>query len=111
MPVYEYQCDAHGVFEVTRPMSAYGEPSTCPTCGETAPRVLVTAPSLGAIDRAAVHAHDVNARASDNPKKLSQHGPGCGCCNGKSKKTNSKTLHHPNGAKSFPSKRPWMIAH
>jgi hypothetical protein len=71
---------------------------------------LLTAPSLGASDRASIRAHDVNARSSDSPKRASQHGPGCGCCGGGRNKE-SGTLHHPNGAKSFPAKRPWMIAH
>lgn len=110
MPVYEYWCDTHGMFEDIRPMEAFREPSDCPACGEASPRVLITAPGLGASDRSSILAHDVNARSSDSPKRASQHGPGCGCCGGKSK-VNDKTLHHPNGAKSFPSKRPWMIAH
>ena len=110
MPVYEYWCDTHGLFENIRPMSVCNEPSACPICGESAPRVLFTAPSLGASDRASIRAHDVNARSSDNPRRSSQHGPGCGCCSGGQKKQ-SGTLHHANGAKSFPKKRPWMITH
>ena len=110
MPVYEYWCDTHGMFEATRPMEDFREPSACPTCGDASPRVLFTAPGLGASDRASIRAHDVNARSADSPKRTTTHGPGCGCCSGTSK-TDSKTLHHANGAKSFPSKRPWMIAH
>ena len=110
MPVYEYWCDAHGLFEAMRPMNACKEPSPCPACGGYAPRVLLTAPSLGASDRGSIRAHDVNARSADSPKRRGQHGPGCGCCSGKSMAA-SKTLHHANGAKSFPTKRPWMIAH
>lgn len=111
MPVYEYWCDEHGVFEAMRSMSAYDQPSTCPTCGENAPRVLMTAPSLGVGDRATIQAHDINARSSDSPKRSSQHGPDCGCCSSISTAKKNQTLHHPNGTKSFPSKRPWMIAH
>ncbi len=112
MPVYEYCCEEHGVFEARQPISAYDQPSDCPSCGESAPRVLFTAPRLGASDRVSIQAHDVNAKAADSPKMASQqghvHGPGCGCGSGVKK---SQTLHHPNGAKSFPAKRPWMVSH
>lgn len=111
MPIYEYCCDEHGVFEAMGSMSTYDQPSACPACGGDAPRVLLTAPGLGMSDRLSIHAHDVNAQSSDSPKRLSQHGPGCGCCSGKGTKTKSGTLHHPSGAKSFPKKRPWMITH
>jgi len=111
MPVYEYWCDVHGVFETIQPLSAYDQPSACPSCGESSPRTLVTAPRLGKSDRAAIQAHDVNARSSDSPKRSSQHGPGCGCCSLGGKAKPSGTRHHSNGAKSFPKKRPWMIAH
>jgi len=55
-------------------------------------------------------AHGINERAADSPKRLSQHGPGCACCSGKSGKGRS-TLRLPDGSKSFPSARPWMISH
>lgn len=113
MPVYEYACGAHGVFEAVQPMDAYDQPTSCPSCGERSPRVMMTAPRLGASDRNRMHAHDVNAKAADSPKRQSEHGPGCGCCSagGSKAKGKSQTLHHPNGAKSFPKKRPWMITH
>ncbi len=110
MPVYEYWCEDHGLFEAMGSMNTYDQPAACPACSGQAARVMLTAPRLGASDRGVIQAHDTNAKAADSPKKLSQHGPGCGCCSGGRKKE-SKTLHHPNGAKSFPSKRPWMIAH
>jgi hypothetical protein len=53
-------------------------------------------------------AHAVNERSADSPKRSSGHGPGCGCCGGK---TSSGTLRRPDGSKSFPAKRPWMISH
>ncbi|MEO1363845.1 MAG: zinc ribbon domain-containing protein, partial [Pseudomonadota bacterium] len=42
--------------------------------------------------------------------KRSSHGPNCSCCSGGSTRP-SKTLHHADGSKSFPTKRPWMISH
>lgn len=108
MPVYEYWCDEHGVFEATQSISAYKQPSACPICGAAAARVLLTAPGLGVSDRASIRAHDVNARAADSPKRLSQQGPGYGGRGGRSRGNNQK-FTHANGTNSFPKQRPWMI--
>lgn len=110
MPVYEYLCESHGPFEALRPMAAFSEPCDCPDCGSPSPRVLLTAPRLAAADRGRIQAHAVNERSADSPKKLSSHGPGCSCCSGGGKKA-SGTLTRPDGSKSFPKKRPWMISH
>ncbi len=110
MPVYEYHCADHGTFEALRPMSAFRDPCACPACGGNSNRVMLTAPQLGSSDRSTITAHGINERAADSPKKASTHGPGCSCCSG-GKKAGRKTLHRPDGSKSFPSARPWMISH
>lgn len=110
MPTYEYWCEECGPFESLRPISDYAKPCDCPECGASAPRVLMTPPRVGSSDRSAMRAHAVNEEAADSPKRASQHGPGCSCCSGGAKKP-SKTLYRPDGSKSFPTKRPWMISH
>lgn len=110
MPVYEYFCEEHGPFVEMRPMAQSADPCACPSCGEEKPRAFFTAPALGASDRGRMKAHAVNERAADSPKKASTHGPGCACCAGGESKSR-KTLHRPDGSKSFPSNRPWMISH
>lgn len=110
MPLYEYVCETHGLFKALRPMEEYGAPCACPSCGAPSQRVLLTPPRLGSRDRARMQAHAVNERSSDSPKRLSEHGPGCSCCSGGAKSARS-TLVRPDGAKSFPSARPWMISH
>jgi hypothetical protein len=70
---------------------------------------MMTAPKLSVMDSARRHAHETNERSADSPRK-SSHGPGCSCC-GTGEKKNSKTLYRPDGSKSFPTKRPWMISH
>lgn len=109
MPVYEYLCQDCGVFEEMAPMSRFADPCDCPDCGISAVRVMITVPRLSAVSSAKRHAHETNERAADSPKR-SSHGPNCGCCGGGSKKP-STTLHRPDGSKSFPTKRPWMISH
>ena len=111
MPIYEFECPTHGVFHALRPMAQHSEPCPCPDCDAPARRVLLTAPALSGMDRGRYQAHEVNERSADSPKKLSSHGPGCACCSGGKKKKSSTTLHRPDGSKSFPSKRPWMISH
>jgi hypothetical protein len=40
---------------------------------------------------------------------MDRHGAGCGCC--APKKTGRTVKRGKNGAKSFPSSRPWMLSH
>lgn len=109
MPVYEYFCDTCGPFEALAPMARYSEPCDCPDCAAPAPRVMMTAPNLAVMSSSIRKAHETNERSADSPKR-SGHGPGCSCCSS-GKKLGSKTLHRPDGSKSFPTKRPWMISH
>ena len=110
MPIYEYRCADHGLFEAMRPMAAYTDSCDCPECGIAADRVLVTAPHLATADRGRIQAHAVNERSADSPKKLSSHGAGCACCSGGARPGRA-TLRRSDGAKSFPGSRPWMISH
>lgn len=110
MPVYEYACETHGIFETIRPMSECTAPCDCPECGAAAPRVMVSVPRLALMDSGRRQAHATNERSSHAPKSTRNHGPGCSCCSGGSK-VNKGTLRRPDGSKSFPAKRPWMISH
>ena len=110
MPFYDYDCKDCGPFTGLASMQDYASPCTCPSCATPAPRVLLTAPTLANMNRDRRHAHETNERSADTPRR-SSHGPGCGCCSGGSHKARSQTLHRPDGSKSFPQKRPWMISH
>jgi putative FmdB family regulatory protein len=113
MPTYEYDCVACGGFDAFRAMAERNEPVACPGCGSAAPRVFATAPRLALMASSTRVAEATNERARHQPKNSAEyarlkHPAGCGCCTtGKSK----STVVAPNGAKTFPSKRPWMIAH
>lgn len=112
MPVYEYECRDCGSFQAVRPMSEYSEPCACPACGSSAPRALLTAPGLTSMDSSLRLAHATNERSAHEPHLSSKqgraHGPGCSCCSGGKK---SSAVYRPDGSKTFPSKRPWMISH
>ncbi|MDF2366837.1 zinc ribbon domain-containing protein [Sneathiella sp.] len=109
MPLYQYCCDDCGPFDDMARVAEYADPKNCPACGIASPR-MIAAPRLAILDSSTRHAHQTNEKSAHEPKK-SSHGPGCGCCGGGSKKINSSTLHRPDGSKSFPTKRPWMISH
>ncbi|WP_424969674.1 FmdB family zinc ribbon protein [Dinoroseobacter sp. S76] len=111
MPVYDYLCEECGPFTALNSIANYKEPCDCPSCEAESPRVMLNVPRLAMMSNASRTAHATNERSADSPKRSKNHGPNCGCCGGGSSKMPSKTLHHSNGAKSFPTKRPWMISH
>ncbi len=109
MPSYDYICPDCGPFIACATMADFDRPADCPHCGSHSPRALLTAPILANMDKGRHHAFVTNERSADSPKR-SGHGPGCGCCSGAAKKKPSGTLYRPDGSKSFPAKRPWMIS-
>jgi putative FmdB family regulatory protein len=113
MPTYDYVCASCGEFEAIRPIASRNEPANCPQCGSSSVRVMVASCGLAYLDGTTVKAIDANERSRHEPKSsksyVSQRHPaGCGCCSSSRKTT---TVTAPNGAKAFPSKRPWMISH
>lgn len=112
MPNYDYMCDTCGPFTGFAAMADFDKPCACPACGDPARRALFTAPKLAVVGSGLRRAHETNERAAHEPKSTKKHGPGCGCCSGAGgAKKPSRTLHRPDGSKSFPSARPWMISH
>ncbi|WP_304304869.1 zinc ribbon domain-containing protein [Pseudacidovorax intermedius] len=114
MPTYDYACADCGGFEALRSLGARNEPVACPVCGAASPRVFASAPRLGLLESATRRAMDVNERARHEPRSSRdyqrlRHPAGCGCCS--PGRTAKATVTAANGAKAFPSKRPWMISH
>lgn len=114
MPTYDYACPDCGGFDAFRTLAERNEPASCPDCGTASPRVFASAPRLALMDGGTRTAMDVNERSRHEPKRSGdyqrmRHPAGCGCCSGASRR--SSTVTAANGAKAFPSKRPWMISH
>lgn len=112
MPVYDYECEECGVFTAFRSMSLSATPCDCPECDVSSRRVFLSAPNSALMDTSRRTAFATNERSADSPKNTRSghgHGPGCSCCSGTKKP--SRTLHRPDGSKTFPSARPWMISH
>jgi putative FmdB family regulatory protein len=113
MPVYDYECGDCGPFTDMRPMAECDAPMNCPGCGTAAPRAFLTAPYFSCMSTERRVAHATNERSAHAPQSLAdmkaRHRPGCSCCSGKL--PSRKTVRGKNGAKSFPTSRPWMISH
>ena len=114
MPTYDYHCHHCGGFYAFRPLAERNEAVRCPDCGTPSPRVFASAPRLALMEGNTRRAMDGNERARHEPRSSRdyqrlKHPSGCGCCAPSAKR--SATVTAPNGAKSFPSKRPWMISH
>ena len=117
MPIYEYLCEDCGPFTEMRAMARSAEPAACPGCDCKADRAFLTAPRVLGMDAGLRLAMSINERnrhqpglsGAMDPKARGKHPSGCGCCGGLSKP--KKTAIGANGAKTFPSSRPWMISH
>lgn len=110
MPNYDYNCADCGSFTQSRPMAMSGEPCACPDCGLESPRAFFSTPFFALMDQSTRTALSTNERSANEPKtsKSIAHGAGCSCCSGTKK---SKAVYRADGAKTFPSARPWMISH
>jgi len=118
MPTYDYGCGDCGGFDAFRPLAQRNEPCACPACGSAAQRVFVSMPGLACTSPEQRRAHETNERAQNVPRSSRdgdgsygrlRHPSGCGCCSTSARR--STTVTAPNGAKTFPTKRPWMISH
>jgi len=74
MPIYEFECAAHGEFEVVRPMAQVREPAGCPDCGAVGRRLL-SAPHLATGSAASRRAAAVNERSQHEPRIVQREAP------------------------------------
>jgi putative FmdB family regulatory protein len=117
MPVYDYLCARCGPFTDMRPMADCDLSHECPSCGQHAPRAFLTAPYFATMSAERRLAHATNERSASAPRALSSlrqaHGSGCSCCAGKPLRSTAqrRTATNRGDAKSFPTRRPWMLSH
>ncbi len=67
MPIYEFECESHGAFELTRPMAQVRDPAKCPECGESSKRLL-SAPNLATGSAVLRRAAAVHERSQHAPR-------------------------------------------
>jgi hypothetical protein len=98
-------------------MAESGLPHQCPACGDDAPRAFLTAPYFATMSTERRLAHATNERSASAPRTMSglkgSHGSGCGCCSSTSLGDDKRKRGGANStaAKSFPTRRPWMLSH
>tara|TARA_X000000368_G_scaffold106103_1_gene82252 strand:- start:1859 stop:2155 length:297 start_codon:yes stop_codon:yes gene_type:complete len=98
-------------------MSRAGEACACTICGALSERALAS-PVLYSLSDERKKAHSINEKSANEPNRVSgknnnngsRHGKNCSCCSSGNKKSKS-TMHLPDGSKTFPTKRSWMISH
>jgi putative FmdB family regulatory protein len=104
VPLYEYECPEHGVFEAMNVMARSAEPAACPTCDARSPRI-VSAPRLASLPRAQVLARDRNERSRHEPRVSSRPDLDSeGHCHRHAKAA-------PRGLRGYHGARPWVIEH
>ncbi|MBU2952988.1 zinc ribbon domain-containing protein [Marinobacter sp. F3R08] len=117
MPLYDYKCREHGLFQELGTMAEAGNPAACPTCKALSARVIVLPSELLGMDPAKRQAEERNEKARHEPiistadqrARDAEHRKACGC----KKKSDGKHMlfYTADGKKMFPSMRPWMISH
>jgi putative FmdB family regulatory protein len=67
MPVYEYRCKRHGVFERMTGMNESARPAPCPRCDKPSKRIL-SAVRGAQMEASQVRARDRNERSAHEPR-------------------------------------------
>ena len=98
MPLYEYDCDDHGVFESMHSMQDAEQPERCPSCGVPSPRVL-SVPRLACVSRNERIARDRNEKSRHEPRVAKQQ-----------KQAKSPANKRP-ALQASHSSRPWCLGH
>lgn len=123
MPLYDYKCAEHGVFQEMVMLADFDKPCACPQCGVQSPRVILFSPEFLAMAEERRKAFETNEKARHEPVfsnrsiredaqrelRKHKHAPDCGCHSDKKRKSN--LMYTADGSKIFPSMRPWMISH
>lgn len=102
MPIYEYECRGHGVFEEIRSLADHQLPAACPSCRTDSPRIL-SRPNLSAMPRSQVIARDRNEKSRHEPTVSK--GPTCG------HQHEAKPKPKPDQLQVYSGPRPWVMEH
>jgi putative FmdB family regulatory protein len=99
MPLYEYDCEKHGVFESMQSMQHAERPERCPSCNRPAPRVL-SAPRLACVTLNERVARDRNEKSRHEPRLATP--PKAAANREKAERPALRSSH---------SSRPWVLEH
>ena len=109
MPYYDYQCETCGPFEQFRRMSEATQPMACPSCQQSARRVL-SSPFLATMNPHSRIAHERNERSAHEPRVERRGGPATHDHTHGHGHSHGHGHHHPHHH-GHAAKRPWMIGH
>jgi len=101
MPVYEYECQVHGVFETFKPLAEYTAPASCPTC-ETPSARIMSVPRVSGMAKSTRIALERNERSRHEPRIAH----GCG-----DHKHPAIAPGERPALKRYTGARPWVIEH
>jgi putative FmdB family regulatory protein len=102
MPLYEYECRKHGVFEQLGSIAERVAPRPCPDCNRPAARVL-SATQQPALERTTRVAHERNERSRHEPRMVTRQAPAAAPVRDRPPVPKPQRAHG--------SGRPWMIGH
>jgi putative FmdB family regulatory protein len=108
MPVYEYECTDHGVFEALTPLARYAEPAPCPECDLASVRVIST-PHLASMARASYVAAERNERSRHEPRMVKKDRSGHDHKHGVNEKTRDPAGRP--ALRASHGSRPWALEH
>ena len=113
MPLYEYECEACGVFTGFRSMSQSSEPLNC-ECGALSTRII-SASKLAVIDKTQRVAHERNEKSAHHPNFKTRSSCGCSgahtCNTSGGAKVNPETGEAGLQMQTKKTARPWMLSH
>jgi putative FmdB family regulatory protein len=71
MPLYEFECIDHGVFELERGMAHASERAVCHVCQREAPRIM-SLPNLAQVPRSQAIARERNEKSQHEPRLVTR---------------------------------------
>jgi putative FmdB family regulatory protein len=115
MPIYEYECEQHGVFELQREMSLARLGADCPDCELSCPRIL-SVPRISAVTKQARIVHERNEKSQHEPRVATRKGHTCGagCSHDHAPKrlqTKTPAAEAKTPARRYTGPRPWVVEH
>ncbi len=105
MPLYEYECTDHGVFDEIRPFAKSSDPAPCPTCGAESARVI-SVPRFRSLDGNTRTAMERNEKSAHQPHVCTS-----GCSHGHSHKAPKTSQSQPAKLTNYTGPRPWVVEH
>ena len=67
MPVYDYKCQDHGIFNELATMDNSAKPTKCPQCGVLCGRIIMLPPTILDMPESKRKGHETNEKSQHEP--------------------------------------------